>query len=153
MKISELRMALLNVRTKDHLGELDNLITDLQRFDNLTIGDFVDLLKKVKTPRVAQARTGAATKKLNESAIEAYLKRLNETLASSEEFDNIVDKLVADKRQMKQAELIDLAKRFGGATPTERKRDQIAAYLRSRRLEMRRQDGLGAAIDRMFGRR
>jgi hypothetical protein len=153
MKISELRMALLNVRTKDHLGELDNLITDLQRFDNLTIGDFVNLLKKVKTPRVAQARTGAATKKLNESAIEAYLKRLNETLASSEEFDNIVDKLVADKRQMKQAELIDLAKRFGGATPTERKRDQIAAYLRSRRLEMRRQDGLGAAIDRMFGRR
>jgi hypothetical protein len=153
MKISELRMALLNVRTKDHLGELDKLITDLQRFDNLTIGDFVNLLKKVKTPRVAQARKGAATKKLNESAIEAYLKRLNETLTSSEEFDDIVDKLLADKRQMKQAELIDLAKRFGGATPTERKRDQIAAYLRSRRLEMRRQDGLGAAIDRMFGRR
>jgi hypothetical protein len=85
-------------------------------------------------------------------AVERYLAALKAAAHSSDAFDSVVDEIVADKKQLASPELKELARLFGGAVPAKTSRAAIANFLRERRLEMRRQDGIGVTIDRMFGR-
>ncbi len=154
MKVSEFRTGLRELQAAlrswgvaKQAGELDGLMTALEEFDDLT---FADLAKRVRAIN-AKPKTNAH-KKPNLDVVEKYVALLMDAAFSSEAFDRAVEQILADKKQVKSPELEELARRFGGSVPAKPTRSAIAKFLRTRRLDMRRQDGLGATIDRMFGR-
>jgi hypothetical protein len=124
------------------------LSTALAEFDELSIAE---LTKRVKTIN-APTRAAKSPKPLNTEAVERYLALLGGAAHSSESFDRAVEEAIKDKATLPAAELRELARRFAGSTPAKNSRSAIAEFLRTRRLEMRRQEGLGATIDRMLGR-
>ena len=158
MKISEFRSGLsqleVALRTLGGIkpaGELSNLAAALREFDDLTISELVGRLKAINLPPKL-AKSAKAPKALNTAAVEKYLLLLKETAHSADAFDRTVEQIKADKSQLPTAELKELVRRFAGAVPEKTTRSAIATFMKDRRLEMRRQEGLGATIDRMFGR-
>ena len=155
MKISEFRAGLKDLEGalrkwggKKAAGELEALVEALGEFDDLTIPELAKRVKAINAP----VRSGAKLKEPNLAAVSQYLQLLNDAMQSNEGFDQAVKTVIADKKQMAQAELLELARQFGGGKPDKTTKPAIAAYLKARRLEMRRGQGLGATIDRMFGR-
>lgn len=155
MKISEFRAGLDDLQAAlrkwgatKQAGELDSLTAALAEFDDLTLADLACRIRAIN----AQPRASKTAKPLDAAAIERYLAMLKAAAHSSETFDRAVEQVIADKKQLPPAELKELARQFGGSVPTKAARPAIAAFLRARRLEMRRQDGIGATIDRMLGR-
>jgi hypothetical protein len=53
-----------------------------------------------------------------------------------------VRRAIADKKQLPPAALKELARQFGGSVPGKSTRPAIAEFLKMRRLEMQRQEGL-----------
>jgi hypothetical protein len=154
MKISDFRSGLGDLQTAlrkwgatKQAAELDSLVAALEEFDDLTLAE---LTRRIKAVNV-KPRPTKAGKSLDTVAIERHLAALKGAAHASEAFDRVVDEIVSSK-SLKAAELKELARQFGGSTPAKTSGPAIAAYLRARRLEMRRQDGIGATIDRMFGR-
>lgn len=155
MKISEFRAGLKDLEaglrkwggTKAS-SELEALVEALAEFDELTIPELAKRVKAINAP----ARTGGRSKEPNLAVVGQYLAQLKEAMHSAEAFDMAVDTVMADKKQMSQPELIELARQFGGGKPDKTTKPAIAAYLKARRVEMRRGEGMGATIDRMFGR-
>lgn len=155
MKISEFRAGLKDLAAASRkwgggkaASELEALVEALGDFDDLTIPE---LAKRVKAIN-ASARSGAKSKEPNLEAVARYLSLLNDAMHVTETFDQAVATMLADKKQMGQLELLELARQFAGGTPDKSTKPAIATYLKARRLEMRRGEGLGATIDRMFGR-
>lgn len=147
--LEDLQKALRRWGAAKPASELEGLSTALAEFDELTIAELAKRVKAINSPPKA-AKT---PKSLDTAAVERYLALLGGAAHSSESFERVVDEVVRDKAALPSAELKELARRFGGSTPTKSSRSAIAEFLRDRRLEMRRQEGLGATIDRMLGRR
>lgn len=145
--LSNLQRMLDNFGAKKQANELRAVIDALAEFNDLTIVELVKRLKAVNSPSVRRADPKA----IDNAAVADALGQLNGAVHLSEAFDTTVERVLKDKR-LKQGELMELARRFGGSTPAQKSRSAVAAFLKERRLEMRRQDGLGATIDRMFGR-
>lgn len=153
MKIAELRNGLSDLqRMLESFGvgkqakELEALTQSLAEFDELTVPELVKRIKEVSA--AAKATT---PKPLDEVAIEDALALLNSHSYQADDFDKAVDEALSDKR-LKKGEMVELARRFGGSTPTKTTKAAVASFLKERRLEMRRQSGLGSTIDRMLGR-
>lgn len=146
--INDLRAALRNWGVVKQAGELESLASALEEFDDLTIAELVKKLRAINT----SPATPKAPRPLNVAAIDHYLAILKDAAHSSDAFDRAVEQVIADKKQLPPAELKELARQFGGSVPERSSRAAISTFLKARRLEMRRQDGLGATIDRMFGR-
>lgn len=153
MKISELRAGLADIhRVLDSFGakkqssELLTLSDALLEFDDLTVPELVKRIKSVGT--TAKRKTPAV---VNEAAVEEALSTLKSSVDLTESFDSAVETALKDKR-LKQGELLEIARRFGGSEPAKSSKAAIASFLKERRLEMKRQGGLGATIDRMLGR-
>lgn len=155
MKISDFRAGLNDLQNAlrrwgatKQAGEIDGLSAALAEFDDVTITELARRIKIINQ----KPRTAKAVKPLDVTIVERHLAALRAAAHTSETFDEAVDRAIADKKQLPQAELKELARRFGGSVPAKTSRPAIGAFLRSRRLEMRRQDGIGATIDRMLGR-
>jgi hypothetical protein len=155
MKISEFRSGLEDLRNAlrrwgatTQARELDGLAVALGEFDDLTLAELTRRIKAVNAP----PKASKAAKPLDTAAVEHYFAILKAAAHSAEAFDDAVDQVVADRKRLPTAELKELARAFGGSAPDKTSRPAIAAFLRARRLEMRRQDGIGATIDRMLGR-
>lgn len=153
MKISELRAGLAEIhRVLDSLGakkqasELISLSDALSEFDELTVPDLVKRIKSVSA--TAKKKTPPV---VNEAAVEEALSTLQASHHLTESFDSAVETALKDKR-LKQGELLEIARRFGGSEPAKSSKAAVASFLKERRLEMKRQGGLGATIDRMLGR-
>jgi hypothetical protein len=153
MKIAELRNGLGDLqRMLSSFGvgkqakELESLIVALAEFDDLTVPELVKRIKEISA-----ARKAATPKPLDEEAIESGLEQLNAHSYQADDFEKVVNEVLSDKR-LKKGEMVELARRFGGADPTKTTKAGVAAFLKDRRLEMRRQSGLGSTIDRMLGR-
>jgi hypothetical protein len=155
MKISDFRMGLDDLQramrkwgaTKQS-SELASLTEALAEFDDLTFAELVRRIKAINSsPR--QIKEG---KPLNLAVVERYLATLKSAMHSSDAFNDAVDHIVANKKELPPAELKELARQFGGSVPAKTSRPAIADFLKKRRLDMRRQEGVGATIDRMFGR-
>jgi hypothetical protein len=156
MKIAEFRAGLADLQcalrkwgAAKQAGELESLGSALAEFDELTISQLVKRIKAVNAP----VKASKTPKPLNAAAIERYLSVLKTAAHSSDSFDKAVDQAVADKTELPTAELKELARQFSGSVPEKATRPAIGAFLKARRLETRRQEGLGATIDRMFGGR
>jgi hypothetical protein len=155
MKISDFRAGLADLQAAlrkwgatKQAAELDSVAAALAEFDDLTLAE---LARRIKATG-AKPRPIKAAKPINVAVIERHLAALKAASHSSEAFDHAVNDVMADKTQLASAELKELARQFGGSVPAKTSRPAIAAFLKARRLEMRRQDGIGATIDRMFGR-
>lgn len=155
MKISEFRAGLKDVESAlrkwggpKAASELQALVEALEEFDDLSIPELVKRLKAINAP----VKTAPKSKEMNLTAVRQYLALLNDTMHTTEAFDQAVATILADKKQMSQTELLELARQFAGGTPEKNTKPAIGAFLKARRLEMRRGEGLGATIDRMFGR-
>jgi hypothetical protein len=146
--LSDLQAALRRWGAAKQADELDGVSAALAEFDDLTLAELTRRIKAVN----AKPRQSKSEKMLNAPAIERHLAALKAAAHSSETFDRVVDEIVADKKELRSAELKELARRFGGSVPAKTSPQAIADYLRTRRLEMRRQEGIGATIDRMLGR-
>ncbi|PPC79668.1 MAG: hypothetical protein CTY40_10635 [Hyphomicrobium sp.] len=155
MKISEFRAGLKDLEaalrkwgSPKAASELAALVDALGEFDDLTIPELAKRVKAINAP----AKSSPKSKEPNLAAVGQYLALLNESMQSTEAFGQAVATILADKKQMAQAELLELARQFAGGTPEKSTKPAIGAFLKARRLEMRRGEGLGATIDRMFGR-
>ena len=155
MKISELRAGLKDLEAAlrkwggaKSAAELETLVEALGQFDDLTLPELAKRVKAINAP----AKASAKSKEPNLAVVGRYLSLLTDAIHSAEAFDQAVATVLADKKQMTQPELLELARQFGGGKPEKTTKPAIAAYLKARRVEMRRGEGLGATIDRMFGR-
>ncbi len=155
MKISELRAGLKDMEAalrkwggNKAAGELESLVEALGEFDDLTIPELAKKVKAINAP----VRSGGKSKEPNMAAVGAYLALLRDSMQTAEAFDQAVETVLADKKQMSQLDLLELARQFGGGKPDKTSKSAIASYLKTRRVEMRRSEGMGATIDRMFGR-
>jgi hypothetical protein len=146
--LSDLQNALRRWGATKQAGEIDGLSVALAEFDDLTVAE---LARRVKAAN-PKPRTTKASKPLDVAAVDRHLAELNAAAHTSEAFEEAVERVVANKKQLPPAELKELARRFGGAVPAKTSRPAIGAFLKSRRLDMRRQDGIGATIDRMLRR-
>lgn len=153
MKIAELRNGLGDLATmlgnfgaSKQATELRALVASLSEFDDLTVPE---LTKRIQA--VAAAAKKSTPKATDEAAVEHALQELQNSAHLSEAFDGVVDKVLKDKR-LGKSELIELARRFGGTEPAKSTKAGVSQYLKERRLEIKRQGGLSATIDRMFGR-
>lgn len=153
MKIVELRNGLGDLQrmldsfgAKKHAAEFQALIDAMAEFDDLTVPELVKRIKAINAPS-GKKQAG----RLDETAVEEGLQKLQDAMHMAETFDTAVDSVLKDKR-LKHGELLELARRFGGSTPAKLTKPAVAAFLKERRLEMKRQGGLGATIDRMLGR-
>ncbi len=153
MQIVELRNGLRDLqRMLSSFGitkqatELQALVDALAEFDELTVPELVKRIKATNT--VAGKKQ---LKPIDAVAVEEGLDRLQASMHLAESFDAAVDAVLKDKR-LKQRELTELARRFGGSTPAKTTKSAVKTFLKERRIEMKRQDGLGATIDRMLGR-
>lgn len=155
MKISEFRAGLIDLESamrkwsgSKSTDGLNALIEALGEFDDRTIPELAKLVKAINAP----PRAGAQSKEPNMAAVERSLTLLEDAAHSSEAFELAIERVLADRTLRANSELLELARRFGGGKPEKTSKSAIAAYLKSRRLEMRRGEGLGVTIDRMFGR-
>jgi hypothetical protein len=155
MKILEFREGLTDLQNAlrkwgavKQAGELETLVAALAEFDELTISELSKRVKAINTP----TRAPKAPKQVDTAVVERYLATLKAAAHSSETFERAVEQVVEDKKHLPPAELKELARLFGGSVPSKSSRRAIAEFLKARRLEMRRQEGLGATIDRMLGR-
>ena len=146
--LSDLQNALRRWGATKQAGEIDGLSAALAEFDDLTVAELARRIKAFNQ----KPRTTKVPKPLDFTTVERHLAALNAVAHTSEAFDEAVDRVIADRKHLPQAELKELARRFGGSVPAKTSRPAIGAFLRSRRLDMRRQDGIGATIDRMLGR-
>lgn len=153
MKIVELRSGLRDLQNmlssfgaSKQAREFEALVDALAEFDELTVPEVV---KRVKAINAVAGKK--PPKPIDAEAVEECLNRLQASMHLSEDFDVTVDAVLKDKR-LKAGELTELARRFGGSTPAKTTKPAVRAFLKERRIEMRRQDGLGATIDRMLGR-
>ncbi|MFZ1103661.1 MAG: hypothetical protein WAN86_12605 [Hyphomicrobiaceae bacterium] len=146
--LSDLQNALRRWGATKQAGEIDGLSVALEEFDDLTVAELARRVKAINT----KPRTTKVPKPLDVAAVERHLAALNDAAHTSEAFEAAVDRVVADTKQLPAPELKELARRFGGSVPAKTSRPAIGAFLRSRRLDMRRQDGIGATIDRMLRR-
>lgn len=153
MKISELR---------NGVSELSRLVRSFgaskQAEELQALADALAELTEMTVPEVTKqirAISNAAIKKrpkpLDENAVVIALRQLQDASHLAESFDATVTSVLNDKR-LGKAEQVELAHRYGGAEPPKATKAAIAKFLKERRLEMRRQGGLGATIDRMLGR-
>lgn len=143
MKVSDFRAGLGDLQTAlrrwgatKQAAEVDSLTEALAEFDDLTVAELVRRIKAIN----AKPRPSKAARPLDVAAIERHLAALKAAAHSSDAFDDAVDQVVADKKQLPPAELKELARQFGGSVPAKTSRPAIAAFLRARRLEMRRQE-------------
>jgi hypothetical protein len=155
MKISDFRAGLGDLQAAlrkwgaaKQAGELDAMSAALAEFDDLTIAELTHRIRAINS----KPRQTKPEKMLNAPVIERHLAALKAAAHSPETFDRVVDEIIMDRKQLRSADLKELARRFGGSVPAKTTPAAIADYLRSRRLDMRRQDGIGATIDRMLGR-
>jgi hypothetical protein len=146
--LEDLQKALRRWGATKQAGEIESITSALAEFDDLTLAELARRIKAIN-PKPQRNPPG---KSVDIAAVEQHLSALRMAAHSSEMFDDAVDQVVADKKQLAAAELKELARRFGGSVPAKVTRPAIAAFLRARRLEMRRQEGIGATIERMLGR-
>lgn len=154
MRIADFRSGLVDLQAAlrkwgatKQAGEIECLSAALVEFDDLTIAELTRRIKAINS----KPQSSKAAKPLNAAAIERHLAALKAAAHSSSAFDEAVDRVVADTKQLPAAELKELARQFGGSAPAKTSRSAIAAFLRARRLEMRRQEGIGTTIERMLG--
>ena len=153
MKVSELRAGLNDLQRMLHsLGadkqatELKNAIEALAELDDLKVPELTNLFRSANTKKAA-----SAPKPTNMVAVDEFLNKLKFEALTAGRFDRIVEDIKADKR-LGKAELSELSRRFGGSEPDKLTKPAVIKFLRERRLEMQRQGGLGATIDKMLGR-
>lgn len=153
MRIAELRAGLTDIQrilvnfgVTKQASEMQALTDALIEFDDMTLPELVRSLK---------AASAASKKKqppvLHEVAIADALGKLQASMHMAESFDDAVEFILKDKR-LKQSELLEVARKFGGSSPAKATKPAIASFLKERRLEMKRQGGLSATIDKMLGR-
>jgi hypothetical protein len=155
MKISEFRAGLKDMEaalrkwgSPKAASELEAFVEALGEFDDLTLTELAKRVKAINAP----VKSSPKSREPNLAAVNQYLSLLTESMHSTEAFDKAVTTILADKKQMAQPELLELARQFAGGTPEKSTKPAIGAFLKARRIEMRRGEGLGATIDRMFGR-
>lgn len=159
MKVSELRAGLADLqRMLEHLGvakhaaELKSAVEALSELDDLTVPDLVKKVREITgTKAKSTAKSTKVPKPINIAAVEEILTRLRSNSQMAEEFERLLAELKKDKR-FGPAELSELSRRFGGSEPDKLSKTAVTEFLRERRLEMKRQGGLGATIDKMLGR-
>ena len=158
MKVSELRAVLADLqRMLEHLGvakqatELQVAAEALSELDDLTLPELVKRVRETTGSKIV-SKTPKLPKPVNGAAVEEMLTRLQTKSHVSEEFDKILAELKKDKR-FGAAELSELSRRFGGSQPDKLTKASVTEFLRERRLEKKRQGGLGSTIDKMLGRK
>lgn len=158
MKIAELRSGLSDLQrmlenfgAKKPSAEMHSLIEALAEFDEITVPELVRQIKAIHATKAAATKSQEKPKTINEEAVSEALIRLQAASPMAEEFDTVLADVLKDKR-LKQSELKELAFRFGGTTPEKLTKAGVSAFLKERRLEIKRQGGLGSTIDRMLGR-
>lgn len=120
MKISEFRAGLKDLEAAlrkwggpKAASGLEALVDALGEFDDLTIPELAKRVKAINAP----AKSSPKSKEPNLAAVSQYLTLLNDSMQSTEAFDQAVATILADKKQMAQAELLELARQFAGGTP------------------------------------
>ena len=135
MKINELRIGLALLSNcielwggKSNAGDLKKLADALEKYDGLTLSEFINGIadKPIKEkPKTAKS---------NENIVDDVLKEL-EGKQSYEDFSNVIDVLMADKKRVTNSNLLEIARRYiGGNLKGKQTRDSIIKSMRDARL-------------------